>query len=157
MSRLSKTKALLGVGLGASIILLSACQPDTSSEYTLPAGDAAAGKATFVQIGCHTCHTVSGADGLRDEGAQYERTIALGGEKPRVYTYGELLTSIVNPSHQISQRHLYDQVAIEGQSLMRDYNDVLTITELIDLVAFLEAHYSLKRYEPTHYYPYGPM
>jgi mono/diheme cytochrome c family protein len=157
MSQSKKTKTLLGMGLGVSLILLSACQPDTSNEYTLPAGDAAAGEAMFVQIGCHACHTVSGVDGLRDEETQYERTIPLGGEKPRVYTYGELLTSIVNPSHQISQRHLRDQVAIDGQSVMRDYNDILTISELTDLVAFLEAHYTLKHYEPTHYYPYGPM
>ena len=36
---------------------------------------------------------------------------------------------------------------------MTNYNDVMTVTQLADLVAFLQSHYELKDYEPT---PYGP-
>jgi hypothetical protein len=33
---------------------------------------------------------------------------------------------------------------------------VLTVNQLIDLVAFLESHYELEKYEPTEY-PIYPM
>lgn len=123
----------------------------------MPEGDAATGQQIFALYGCHSCHTVAGVDGLRDELDEVERTIPLGGEMPRTYTYGELVTSIINPSHKISQGYLGDDVSVDGTSLMQNYNDVLTVTDLIDLVAFLEAHYSVQDYTRTQYYPYGPM
>ena len=41
---------------------------------------------------------------------------------------------------------------------MANYNDVMTIGELIDVVAFLQSRYKLKPYEPSDYdmYYYGP-
>lgn len=148
--------SVIGV-LGGAAILLGACQPPGSQGFTLPEGDPSAGQQTFTLYGCQNCHTVSDVAGLRSEAEEYERTIPLGGEKTRTYTYGELVTSIINPSHKISQRYLGDQVAIDGVSQMQDYNDVLTVSDLIDLVAFLEANYSLQDYTRTQYYPYGPM
>ena len=37
---------------------------------------------------------------------------------------------------------------------MRKYNEEMTIQQLIDLVTFLESHYSVREYEPTPYSPY---
>lgn len=39
---------------------------------------------------------------------------------------------------------------------MRNYNDVMTISELVDLVAFLETHYELNPYLRTEYRMYYP-
>ena len=43
---------------------------------------------------------------------------------------------------------------IDGVSRMRNYNDVMTVDELINLVAFLQAQYELTDYDRTYYYPY---
>ena len=49
-----------------------------------------------------------------------------------------------------------EAVETEGQSKMTNYNDILTVSQLIDLVAFLEAHYELEPYDPTEYPPIFP-
>lgn len=145
--------ALLSIGA----IALSACSPSQSSGFTLPEGDADRGKETFIDLGCGFCHTVTGVEGLREDIERPERTVVLGGEKLRVYTYGELVTSIINPSHKISQPELGNVVDDDGNSQMVNYNDIMTVTEMTDLVTFLEQHYSLKPYERTYYTPYGPL
>ena len=157
MSRIRNNGALSASLLISGALLMTACGTPQSAGFTLPEGDAERGKETFLDLGCAYCHTVSGVEGLRDDITQPERTVVLGGEKPRVYTYGELVTSIINPSHKISQPHLGNVVDQEGNSEMVNYNDIMTITEMTDLVTFLEQHYSLRPYQRTHYSPYGPF
>ena len=65
-------------------------------------------------------------------------SIALGGEVTRIQTYGELVTSIINPSHRLAEGYPVDTVSVDGKSRMRNYNDVMTVTELTDLVMFLQ-------------------
>ena len=60
-------------------------------------------------------------------------------------TYGDLLTSVINPSHRISQAYLGEQVTTDGESRMRRYNDVMTVQQLVDIVTFLETQYTLIR------------
>jgi len=67
-------------------------------------------------------------------------------------SYGQLATSIVNPSHRLSRRYRTDEVSQEGESLMTSYNDVLTVTQLTDLIAFLQAHYR-EAERPGYKYP----
>jgi hypothetical protein len=69
--------------------------------------------------------------------------VVLGGGVTRVKSYGELVTSIINPSHRLARRHPAGKISQEGQSLMTPYNDVMTVTQLIDLVAFLQAQYDV--------------
>lgn len=146
-----------GLGIGVAALLLTACQPSEGGAYTFPEGDLGKGRQTFIDLGCISCHTVDGARALRDGMDEAERTIVLGGEKTRVYSYGELVTSIVNPTHKVSQTRLGTMVQNDGDSLMRDYNDIMTVTELMDLVTFLEAHYTLKPYERTDFPVYTPF
>ena len=141
----------------AAATSFAACERSQSAGFTLPEGDAVAGQQTFVDLGCGYCHTVQGVEGLRAGIEEPQRTVVLGGEKTRVYTYGELVTSIINPSHKISQKYLGDVVEDEGETLMPNYNDIMTVTEMTDLVTFLEQNYTLKPYERTYYNPYGPM
>ena len=146
--------------MSASIFLLvtvsAGCIPPPKSGkgFTLPDGDVEAGKATFVQMQCNACHKVSGVDQVVSEGAEPEMKIALGGEVPRIKTYGELVTSIINPSHRLAVGYSREDVAVDGASKMTNYNDVMTVTELSDLVAFLQSKYKVKQYEPTIYPPY---
>ena len=71
--------------------------------------------------------------------------VILGGATTRVRTYGDLVTSIINPSHRIFQ-HTPDSVRLEsGESLMESaaLNDRLTVTDLVNLVAFLQPTYEV--------------
>ena len=135
-------------------VILTGCIPAPSTGFSLPEGDIAAGQEAFVDLGCNSCHTVAGYDQLREGVESPEKTIPLGGAQTRIFTYGELVTSVINPSHKISQRFRDNVETADGVSLMRNYNDVMTITELTDIVTFLEQTYTLKHYERTPYYPY---
>ena len=79
-------------------------------------------------------------------------SVTLGGEVTKVKTYGELVTSIINPSHKLAERYPEEEVSIEGESLMPVINDVLTVQQLIDLVSFLQAQYEVT---PPEHYPYA--
>ncbi len=133
----------------------SGCTPDPKSSegFSLPDGDAQRGQATFAQLRCNACHTVAGIQFEKLEGTS-EPMVALGGETPRVRTYGDLVTSIINPSHRFAIGYAAEDVKVDGESRMRLYNDEMTVTQLTDLVAFLQAHYQVKAYQPTPYMPY---
>ena len=135
--------------------LLAGCTPDPKSGqgFSLPDGDAVRGKAVFVQLQCHACHTVSGVEFEKIEASE-EDMVQLGGVTPRVKTYGDLVTSIINPSHRFALGYSDEEIKTDGDSRMRLYNDEMTVAELIDLVAFLQAHYDVEAYQPTPYMPY---
>jgi hypothetical protein len=72
-------------------------------------------------------------------------TLEIGGKVHRVKRYGELLTAVINPDHVISKEYTKvlekaDRTAVI--SPMPYYTDVMTIAEMIDLVAFLHVQYS---------------
>ena len=115
-----------------------------------------AGRATFVSLQCNACHSVDNVDQRVEEGAKPKMSIGLGGEVARIATYGELVTSIINPSHRLAPGYQVEDIADEGESKMKNYNDVLTVRQLCDLVAFLQSEYELRKYEPTQYPDYGP-
>jgi hypothetical protein len=75
--------------------------------------------------------------------------VVLGGEVTRIETYGELVTSIVNPSHEISRRYPKEDVTVGDVSKMRNFNDVMTVAQLIDLTTYLQSKYQLIR-EPRY-------
>lgn len=140
----------------ALLHLLSGCSadPKSSKGFTLPDGDADDGEVLFTQYQCFECHTVSGVT-VPDSEKPDQTIVRLGGEVSRIKTYGELVTSIINPSHRLAKGYSAEKIASEeGESQMTNYNDVMTVSELIDLVAFLQSHYSLREYEPTRYPPY---
>jgi len=137
------------------VAVASGCTPDPKSGegFTLPDGDVARGQQTFVRLQCHACHTVSGVEFDKLESSE-QRMIALGGVTPRVRTYGDLVTSIINPSHRFALGYADEEIKQDGKSRMRLYNDVMTVTEMTDLVTFLQSHYKVEAYQPTPYMPY---
>ncbi len=136
------------------------CAPDPKSGdgFTLPEGDPDQGRLTFTQLKCQACHTIRGIEfeesELSDSETPNQKMIALGGEKPYVTTYGDLVTSIINPSHRFAAGYTDEEIKSDGVSKMRLYNDEMTITQLSDLVTFLESHYEVRAYHPTPYMPY---
>ena len=139
MKRIGAILVTLVVALG-----LSACEADRMSEkgFSLPEGNALAGREAFVYMHCHECHTVTGEEfpalPLADP-----PFVELGGKVTRVKTYGELVTSIINPSHKLAKGYPVEMVTNNNESKMPVYNGYMTVQELIDIVAFLQPHYDV--------------
>ncbi len=128
-------------------LALAACtaNPRSSAGFSLPQGDAARGKAAFVELKCTACHRVQGLDDLPAPVIEPPVPVVLGGEVPHVRTDGELITSIINPSHKIAPGYPLDEVRRGEESRMIDYADVMTVRQMIDLVAFLQSRYTVIR------------
>jgi len=138
----------------ASLALVG-CGPGPKSSYgfRLPDGDVAAGQAAFVALSCDTCHTVEGTElPARPEGREIE--MHLGGKVRRVSSYGELVTAIIVPAHDIASSYGERSTVPEGSSPMADFNKAMTVQQLIDLVAFLQSTYTEHLRED--YDPYFP-
>jgi hypothetical protein len=132
--------------LGPIAILLAVTSCDFVAQptqgFVLPEGSPENGRNAFVSLGCTTCHTVRDLD-LPTPAVKGPVTVVLGGAVSRVKTYDELLSSVVNPSHRLARRYPKDAVSRDDQSLMTVYNDVMTVTQLIDIVAFLQSEYEV--------------
>lgn len=133
-NRLTRILALLPV------LALVACGEPQGPEFALPEGDADAGRALFVSYGCTSCHFIPNSN-LPEPEEDGPVRVLLGGRVSRVKTYPELVTAVINPSHRLVRRRPAEEVSRDGESLMVVYNDVMTVTELIDLVTFLETAY----------------
>ncbi len=131
-----------------SLVLLTACN-EQGRGFNLPKGDVEQGKMTFVLMQCNDCHTVKGIDFIGDPDGT---NVFLGGKTTRVASYGDLVTSIINPSHKLSRGSDPTTVTLDGESKMRNYNEYMSVQELIDLVEFLQSRYEI--WVPT-YYTYG--
>jgi mono/diheme cytochrome c family protein len=138
--RPASTLALLALALA----VLGGCERDRMSErgFSLPEGDAAAGRDTFIYMQCHQCHFIEGERFPALPGME-PPYVELGGEVTRVKSYGELVTAIINPSHKLADGYPPDRVSEEGESNMYVYNRYMTIQELIDLVMYLQPHYEV--------------
>ncbi|NKB38708.1 MAG: cytochrome C [Gammaproteobacteria bacterium] len=143
-----KTQNLLSIALSIalSLFFLSACTPERTSGkgLHLPEGNIEDGKATFVNLGCVYCHAIPNVElALPEE--DLEPLLLLGGKVQKVKTYGELVTSIVNPQHVISPAYLEKlkerEAGVEVNSIMPTFNDDMTVSQLIDLVTFLDSNY----------------
>lgn len=130
---------------------LGACAQSEETGFTLPNGNAADGRAAFIRLGCASCHDVIGVKGLLASDQVPQMTIPLGGVRERAYSYDELVTSIINPSHRLSDAYGVATSDEQGRSRMPVLNDVMSVTELVDIVTFLEEHYQLAPYASTEY------
>lgn len=121
---------------------VAACEagPKSGRGFRLPDGDPLAGRVVFETKACASCHAIAGMDELR-AGVEPEMTVVIGGMTTRIASYGELVTSVINPDHRIARIYRDETFTDDGESRMRNYNDVMTVSELIDLVAFLQAQY----------------
>ncbi|MBK8858140.1 MAG: c-type cytochrome [Opitutaceae bacterium] len=146
--------AKLGLaGAAALFVLLVGCSdPKSGTGFRLPDGEVGAGREAFVRLNCHLCHTVSG-EKFATAPVAGVIVVPLGGEVVRVKTYGQLVTSIINPQHIVSPNYKGKYTDAAGKSLMPDYNQGMTVDELINLVAYLQSRYKLKLPDPA--YPMG--
>src|SRR4249919_1202335 len=119
------------------IACLAGCAKHDDTGYTLPPGNAERGQAAFIAFRCYDCHRIDGVElPLGEEPDQ--AVVELGGDRNRIKTYGDLVTAIVNPSHNLAKGYTPSLVTQDGKSRMTVYNDVMTVSQLIDIVAFLQ-------------------
>ncbi len=151
--RHSISVGLIALLAAAALATTSGCDPGRrqAKGFRLPEGDVEQGKATFVALGCNGCHTVDGVE-LPQPSGEPAVTVALGGEVVRVKTYGELVTSVVHPSHSLAPGHPKEKIQIDGKSIMPDLTGAMTVRQMIDIVAFLHSRYSEKPYYTDYYY-----
>jgi len=130
-------------------LLISSCNKQ-SRGFALPEGDIEKGKVTYKRLACSECHSIPN---IEWKGGKDSLKIPLGGEVTSLKSYGGLVTSVINPSHKVPW--FYDQKTSteEGLSKMKNYNEVMTVQELIDLVTFLQSEYPIVA-PPTQYRPY---
>ncbi|MCL4848253.1 MAG: c-type cytochrome [Acidobacteria bacterium] len=103
--------------------------------FRLPPGDAEAGKAAFVDLSCHACHTVEGVELPPPTDAT---VVKLGGRSILPRTDGEMTTDIILPSSHYARGYPAHEVMADGKSRMPDYAAKMTVRQLADLVAFLQ-------------------
>jgi mono/diheme cytochrome c family protein len=154
-----KTAQSLALFLALTALqILPSCQDPAArmgKGFRLPDGDAERGKAAFLELNCHQCHSVAGVNLPKFEGPagiSYE----LGGEVRLVKSYGQLVTAIIQPQHIVSAKYLQqvEKSRREGAtSPMPEYNGQMTVSQLTDIVTFLHAHYQ-KAPPPGVNYPY---
>jgi hypothetical protein len=105
--------------------------------FALPPGTAGAGEQVFVKMECYSCHTVAGkrfGDPAQNPGGIGPDLTAAHARLPREY----LAESVVNFERYVAHGQLRKRyVTADGTSRMGDYNDLLTVRELLDLVEFL--------------------
>ncbi|AJR06254.1 cytochrome C [Photobacterium gaetbulicola] len=134
-------------------IMLTGCEPPergNTAAFTLPPGNAAHGEELFIHYQCLSCHVMEGYERpeVLDESGV---SVALGGKVPSLKKYQELVISVINPSHRIASGYDPQVVTRSGESIMPSYNDVMMVTDLVDLITFLESKYELEPYDYTEY------
>lgn len=142
------------------LLLLVACgdkETKMAKGFALPKGDIEKGKQAFVDMNCHKCHTVSG-EKLPELSSLPLVQLQLGGQVRKIKTYGQLVTSIINPKHVISEEYI-KKLGLENEedaaTIMLPVNDQMTVSQMIDIVEFLNSRYI--KYEPEYEGPYvGP-
>ena len=135
--------------VGAGLLMASSCNQQAQG-FALPQGDIVKGKVTYKQLNCTSCHSISG---IAWTGGPDSLNIPLGGKVVTKKTYGNLVTSVINPSHKIAASYSTNPDAVKGLSPMKNYNEVMTVQELIDLVTFLQSEYEIEL-PSTEYRPY---
>jgi mono/diheme cytochrome c family protein len=131
--------AFLAVGAGG-------CAYTPLFGFPRESGNVEAGRQAFIDHQCHRCHSVAGERLPLLAGAD-DPILELGGETIYVKSYADLMTSVINPEHRISERYR-DQMVRQGvipieSPMPQPHVDTMTVRQLIDLVSFLDARYQL--------------
>jgi len=104
-------------------------------KFTLPKGDPAKGREVFAKLECYACHEVKG-----ERFPAPTEQAKVGPELSQMAPLHEaeyFAEAVLNPSVVIDKGKGYQ--APDGSSKMPEFNDSLTVKELIDLVAYLRS------------------
>jgi hypothetical protein len=133
----------------AACVLGCARDPHSSAGFVLPAGDATRGLTVLVEMQCTTCHQVRGHEELPAPTVQPPVPIVLGETLGHTWTDGELVTAIIHPSFRITSRYPAESVRSGNVSRMGEARELMTVQELVDLVALLQSLHAGDTSRPT--------
>lgn len=104
-------------------------------KFMLPAGDAARGRQLFAELECFKCHTVKGESfpAAGDGKNVGPELTGMGAHHPAEY----FAESILAPNAVILEGPGY--TGPDGSSIMPSYADSLSLTQWLDLVAYLKS------------------
>ena len=124
-------------------VVLTGCKagPHSPAGFRLPEGDPIQGRAAFVELQCHSCHTVSGETNLPAPTLTVRPPVILGGDVLEVKTYGELVTAIIHPAYDLSPQLSEKWESGAKHSPMGSFNEEMKVQQMIDLAAYLQPKY----------------
>ena len=127
--------------------LATGCASGLLFGFPVDQGDIAAGRQAFIDHRCHQCHTIADEIMPPLAGAGHPM-LELGGPTSVIHSYADLTTSIINPNHAISERYRDQQVLLKGEiplesPMPRPNLDTMSVSQLINIVAFLDSKYRL--------------
>ncbi len=128
------------------LMFLGGCNRQ-AGQFALPAGDVGRGEQAYLALQCNSCHSRANSPSLGVEGLD----IALGGTVTKIDSYAALVTSVINPSHRIKGEHKASGRLPDGTSAMQNYNEQMTVQQLVDLVTMLQLEYQVA--VPVYPYP----
>jgi len=123
------------------VATLAACAPNTALIVHFPLGNVQRGREAFVSLECHACHRVDDVD-IPPHAAPTQFDVVLGGHTPKIETFGDIITAIVNPSHRLARSYRAAAGRGEPSPMSAQFlNDVMTTQQLVDIAAFLRTQY----------------
>lgn len=127
-------------------IFCASCTLSPIFGYPVEEGNIDAGRQAFIDHQCHQCHNVAGVQ-LPPLAGVSDVLLELGGETSSIRSYAGLMTSIINPNHEISEDYRA-RLALDAELPLNSpmptrHIDNMTVRQLIDLVAFLDSRYIL--------------
>jgi sulfur-oxidizing protein SoxX len=136
---------------------LAACAPNTALIVHFPLGNTQRGREAFVALECHACHRIAGIEVPPHPSPSFN--VALGGHTPRIETYGDIISAIVNPSHRLARSYRVVEGRGEPSPMQAQFlNEIMTTQQLVDIAAFLQPEYEYVPPPPPPYwesYPNG--
>lgn len=112
--------------------------------FALPPGDHHAGRQVFADFECFKCHDVLGEDFPAPKAEQGDVGPALSG-MGAVHPAEYFAETIIDPNASVAWRIKHHKsekkgyLGPDGTSKMPDYNDTMTIQQLIDVVAYMKS------------------
>jgi cytochrome c len=105
-------------------------------KFSLPAGDAQAGREALRKMECYSCHRIPGGDfpEARSSGGIGPDLVAGYSKLPREF----LAESIINSHKQIAGTLEHYRGLDKVSSKMGDYSSIMSVRELLDIVEFLK-------------------
>jgi Cytochrome c len=101
-------------------------------QFAWPQGDPLKGREVFVKLECFSCHEVNGEKFPAPGGGVGPELSGMGPLHEAAY----FAEAIINPNAVIETGKGYE--AADGASKMPSFNDLVTLQEVIDLVAYLK-------------------
>ncbi len=102
-------------------------------QFTMPPGDIAEGRKTFVKFDCFSCHEVKGDKFPKPQGEAVGPELSQMGPMHPLEYFAE---STIHPSAEVSPKKY---LAADGTSKMPSFNEYMTVLELINLSAYMSS------------------